>query len=42
MVEVKYVGEVYRCDVCGNVVEVKDVGYGEVSCCGKPMELIEG
>ena len=42
MVEVKYAGEVYRCKVCGNVVEVKDPGYGELECCDRPMELIEG
>lgn len=42
MVTVKYTGEVYRCKICGNVVEVKDTGYGELSCCGKPMEMIEG
>lgn len=42
MVQVKYVDEVYRCKICGNVVEVKESGYGELSCCGQPMEMIEG
>jgi desulfoferrodoxin-like iron-binding protein len=42
MVKVKYVDEVYRCKVCGNIVEVKESGYGELSCCGHPMEMIEG
>jgi desulfoferrodoxin-like iron-binding protein len=42
MVKVKYVDEVYRCKICGNIVEVKESGYGELSCCGNPMELIEG
>jgi len=42
LVEVAYVGEVYKCDECGNVVEVKDVGYGELDCCDRPMKLIEG
>jgi desulfoferrodoxin-like iron-binding protein len=39
MSNVKKVGEVYRCEVCGNVVEVKKVGGGELVCCGQPMTL---
>ena len=31
--------EVYRCSVCGNMVEVINVGGGELVCCGKPMIL---
>ncbi len=31
------VHEVYRCEVCGNIVEVLFVGGGELVCCGKPM-----
>jgi desulfoferrodoxin-like iron-binding protein len=42
MVEVQKKGEVYKCDVCGNVVEVKEVGGGELVCCGEPMSLQEG
>ncbi|MFA4857782.1 MAG: desulfoferrodoxin [Candidatus Margulisiibacteriota bacterium] len=30
---------VYKCSVCGNVVEVMHVGGGELVCCGKPMLL---
>jgi len=41
MAKVKTVGEVYKCNVCGNVVEVKEVGGGELVCCGQPMELIK-
>ena len=37
----KKVGEVYKCSVCGNIVEVLFVGGGELVCCGKPMELQE-
>ncbi len=29
--------DVYRCEVCGNLVEVLHVGGGELMCCGKPM-----
>ena len=31
--------EIYHCSVCGNVVEVKEVGGGELVCCGQPMNL---
>ncbi len=31
------VGEIYKCEVCGNVVEVKESGAGELVCCGQPM-----
>ncbi|MDY6838434.1 MAG: desulfoferrodoxin FeS4 iron-binding domain-containing protein [Thermodesulfobacteriota bacterium] len=42
MANVKKVGEVYRCEVCGNVVEVKEVGGGELVCCGQAMILEKG
>jgi len=38
---VKTVGEKYRCNVCGNKVEVTKVGGGTLVCCGEDMELIE-
>ncbi len=41
MANVKSVGEVYRCEICGNVVEVKEVGGGELVCCGEPMTLVK-
>lgn len=31
--------EVYKCDVCGNIVEVFQGGQGELVCCGQPMIL---
>jgi len=37
MTNVRSIGEVYRCDICGNVVEVIEVGGGELVCCGQPM-----
>ncbi len=40
MVNVKEKNEVYKCNVCGNIVEVLHVGGGELVCCGQPMELI--
>ena len=39
MSAVKKIGEIYKCEVCGNVVEVKEVGGGELVCCGKPIIL---
>ena len=32
--------EVYRCEVCGNIVEVLQGGNGQLVCCGKPMKLL--
>ena len=32
--------EVYKCALCGNIVEVLDGGAGELVCCGEPMELL--
>ncbi len=40
MANVNKVGDTYRCDICGNVVEVKEVGGGELVCCGEPMKLM--
>lgn len=31
--------EVYKCEVCGNIVEVLFGAKGELNCCGKPMVL---
>lgn len=33
--------EVYKCGVCGNIVEVLHVGGGQLVCCGQPMELLK-
>lgn len=32
------VGDIFKCEICGNVVEIKEVGGGELICCGEPME----
>ena len=32
--------ESYKCSKCGNVVEVSNVGGGELHCCGQAMEMI--
>ncbi len=31
--------QVYKCELCGNMVEVLHAGGGELVCCGQPMTL---
>ena len=31
--------QVYKCNVCGNIVEMLHTGVGQLVCCGQPMEL---
>ena len=31
--------EIYKCELCGNIVEVLHGGKGELVCCGQPMKL---
>ena len=32
--------QVYKCNICGNIVEVLHAGAGQLVCCGQPMELL--
>lgn len=32
--------EVYKCELCGNIVEVVHAGDGDLSCCGQEMKLL--
>lgn len=32
--------EIYKCMICGNIVEVLHEGKGQLVCCGEPMELM--
>jgi superoxide reductase len=32
--------QVYKCEACGNIVEVLVGGAGELVCCGAPMKLM--
>ncbi len=32
--------QTYKCDVCGNIVEVLHEGKGELDCCKQPMKLL--
>jgi superoxide reductase len=32
--------QVFKCDVCGHIVEVLHEGQGELVCCNQPMKLL--
>lgn len=32
--------EVYKCNLCGNIVEIVHAGDGALSCCGEEMVLL--
>lgn len=32
--------QIYKCEICGNIVEVVHAGQGELVCCGQPMKLL--
>ena len=34
------IGGIYRCNLCGNIVEVLHAGAEALVCCGQPMELL--
>ncbi len=34
--------DLYRCEICGNLVEVILVGGGELVCCGQMMQKVSG
>jgi len=33
--------QVYKCEICGNIIFVLHGGKGELVCCGQPMKLLE-
>ncbi|MEA3223787.1 MAG: desulfoferrodoxin [Thermodesulfobacteriota bacterium] len=33
--------QIYKCEVCGNIVEMLHEGKGELVCCEKPMKLFK-
>lgn len=33
--------EIYKCEACGNIVELLHEGDGELVCCGAPMKLFK-
>ena len=32
--------QVYKCEICGNIVEVLHAGKGVLACCNQPMKLM--
>jgi len=33
--------EIYKCNICGNIVEILHGGAGSLVCCGHAMELLQ-
>ncbi|MBT3720875.1 desulfoferrodoxin [archaeon] len=33
--------QIYKCDKCGNIVEILDNGMGTLVCCAQPMRLFK-
>lgn len=33
--------QVYKCEICGNIVEVLHEAKGQLVCCGQPMKLLK-
>ena len=33
--------EIYKCEVCGNIVEMIHAGQGQLVCCGQPMKVFK-
>jgi superoxide reductase len=33
--------QIYKCEICGNIVEMLHEGVGELVCCGQPMKLYQ-
>ena len=33
--------QMYKCEICGNLVQIIEAGKGQLVCCGQPMNLLE-
>ena len=33
--------EIYKCELCGNIIEALHAGDGDIVCCGKSMKLLQ-
>lgn len=40
MANIQKRGEIQRCKICGNIIEVLRADGGPLVCCGEPMELL--
>jgi superoxide reductase len=41
MIYMTNLNEIYRCEICGNIVEVVHSAGGTLVCCGEPMRLMK-
>ena len=41
VVKMTELNQVYKCNICGNIVEMVHAGPGELFCCGQPMALMK-
>jgi len=32
--------QIFKCETCGNIIQVMHEGQGELVCCGAPMQLL--
>ncbi|MFA5887759.1 MAG: desulfoferrodoxin [Candidatus Nanoarchaeia archaeon] len=35
------INDIYRCNVCGHIIEIVKAGAGQLVCCNQPMELLK-
>jgi len=35
------INEIYKCEICGNIVEMTHAGTGSLICCGEAMKKME-
>lgn len=33
--------QIFKCEICGNIVEVLHAGVGQLVCCNRPMTIIK-
>ena len=33
--------EIYKCEICGNIVEILHEGMGQLVCCNEPMKKLD-
>jgi len=33
--------QIYKCNICGNIVEILQTGEGQLVCCNQPMNLLK-
>lgn len=41
MIRITKQKEIYKCNICGNIIEVLHAGGGQLVCCGQPMDLLK-